>query len=271
MEALPHDAVLLMVLVFVLGLKHGFDADHLATIDGLARYNSLANPGLARYCGVLFSLGHGGVVVVAATTASLMARTWTVPGWMEGFGALISIFFLGLLGLANLLAVLRTPSDQMVTMVGVKGRWLGRLQRAGRPFPIALVGALFALSFDTLSQATVFALSVDQPGDWRRAAGLGLVFMLGMLTTDGINGLWIWRLLRRADRTGRIASRIMGLAVAGLSLAVAALGAAKYLAPEISTWREGTELSVDLGVVGILCAAFAVAWVFARLRLLKAV
>ena len=270
MEQLPQDWRTLAALVFALGLKHGLDADHLATIDGLTRYNARANPGLARYCGTLFSLGHGAVVVCVATAASLMARFWTVPEWMESFGAFTSIFFLTLLGSANLCAIFRTPAGQMVQPVGIKGRLLGRLQQAGRPYLVALVGALFALSFDTMSQAALFALGAGQSGDWRPAAGLGVVFMLGMLVTDGINGLWIWRLLRRADRVALIASRIMGLAVAGLSLAVAALGAAKYFSPQVSAWMEGSELAAGLAVIGVICAAFAAGLMFAHMRTAKA-
>jgi high-affinity nickel-transport protein len=266
MEQLPHDWFALTVLVFVLGLKHGFDADHLATIDGLARYNARANPGLARFCGTLFSLGHGAVVVVVAAMASLMAHAWTVPDWMESFGVFTSIFFLSLLGSANLYAILRTPSGQVVTTVGFKGRWLGGLQRAGRPSLIALVGALFALSFDTMSQAALFALGANRSGDWRHATGLGVIFMLGMLVTDGINGLWISRLLRRADRAAQIASRIMGFTVAGLSLAVAALGAAKYFSPRVDAWMEGSGLLAGLAVVAIIGAAFAAAWMLAHPR-----
>ena len=63
MENLPTDWLSLLILTFVLGMKHGFDADHLATIDGLTRYNAHRNPRLARYCGTLFSLGHGAVVM----------------------------------------------------------------------------------------------------------------------------------------------------------------------------------------------------------------
>ena len=37
MHDLPTDWTALAALVFLLGLKHGFDADHLATIDGLTR------------------------------------------------------------------------------------------------------------------------------------------------------------------------------------------------------------------------------------------
>ncbi|MHB8167493.1 MAG: HoxN/HupN/NixA family nickel/cobalt transporter, partial [Sulfuricella sp.] len=57
MENLPHDWLALLALVFVLGLKHGFDPDHLATIDGLTRFNAANNkPHLSRWSGLLFSL-----------------------------------------------------------------------------------------------------------------------------------------------------------------------------------------------------------------------
>jgi len=256
MEQLPHHWPALIALVFALGLRHGFDADHLAAIDGLSRRNSLEHPRLARYCGVLFSLGHGAVVIVAAATASLAAGAWAVPEWMEALGALFSILFLTLLGCANLMAVISTPSGQAVRPAGIKGRLLGRWQQAGRPAGIVLVGALFALSFDTLSQAALFALGAGQFGDWRHAAGLGGVFMLGMLATDGINGLWVWRLLRRADRTALIASRVMGLVLAGLSLAVAALGAVKFYSPWASAWLEGSETWVGLAAILVVGLAY---------------
>ena len=66
MSPLPADNFALVLLVFVLGVKHGFDADHLATIDGLTRFNARANPRWARFCGTLFSLGHGAVVIAIA-------------------------------------------------------------------------------------------------------------------------------------------------------------------------------------------------------------
>ena len=40
MHDLPTEWTALCALVFLLGLKHGFDADHLATIDGLTRFNA---------------------------------------------------------------------------------------------------------------------------------------------------------------------------------------------------------------------------------------
>jgi high-affinity nickel-transport protein len=270
MDSLPQEWLALTLLVFVLGMKHGFDADHLAAIDGMTRYNAPVNPAWARFCGVFFSLGHGAVVVAVATAASWAANNWTAPEWMESIGVFTSVFFLTLLGCANLLAVLRTPANQIVQTVGLKGRFLGSLQRAGRPSLIMLVGALFALSFDTMSQAALFALSARHEGEGWRAPLLGGIFMLGMLVTDGLNGLWMSRILRRADRLAAIASRLMGLTVAGLSLAVAALGVAKYCSPRISVWLQGMELPTGLAVVAVVCAALAAGMLISQRRTGKA-
>ena len=101
MENLPTDWLSLLILTFVLGMKHGFDADHLATIDGLTRYNARRNPRLARYCGTLFSLGHGAIVLAIALGVSAIAGQWTVPAWFGLLGSVISIAFLIEIGRAS--------------------------------------------------------------------------------------------------------------------------------------------------------------------------
>jgi high-affinity nickel-transport protein len=264
METLPGDWLSLLILTFVLGMKHGFDADHLATIDGLTRFNARSRPALARWCGTLFSLGHGAVVLAIALGASFAAGRWEVPAWFGTVGALISIAFLLALGFLNLAAVLRTPPGQLVAPVGLKGRWLGRLRHASSPLAVALVGALFALSFDTLSQAAFFALTATQFGGWQHALLLAALFIAGMLVTDGINGLWIARLIARADQAAAIASRVMGLVVAGISLLVAAFGAAKLVSPAVDAWSEGRELAFGAALVLMLAASFLVAIRLAR-------
>lgn len=168
MEPLPTDWLSLLILTFVLGMKHGFDADHLATIDGLTRYNARTRPTMARYCGTLFSLGHGAIVMAIALSVSAIAGHWEVPAWFGTLGSLISIAFLVALGSLNLAAVLRAEPDQVVQPVGLKGRLLGNLRQVSHPALVALVGALFALSFDTLSQAA-FALTATQFGGWQHA------------------------------------------------------------------------------------------------------
>ncbi len=256
---MPQDWIALASLVFVLGMKHGFDADHLATIDGLTRYNARRNPALARLCGVLFSLGHGTVVLAIALLVSTLAARWQTPEWVEVFGAVVSVAFLLALGAVNLNAVLRTPAALPVRTVGVKGRLFGRLQRTAHPVLIAAVGALFAFSFDTMSQAALFALTAAQYGGWEHALTLGLLFMLGMLATDGINGLWISHLIRRADQTALVASRVMGLVVSGVSLLVAFFGIAKFVSPEIGAWSDGKELAFGFALVAIVFLSFAFA------------
>lgn len=259
MEALPSDPFALSLLVFILGLKHGFDADHLATIDGLTRYNSRANPRFARFCGALFSLGHGAVVVAIALAVSAFARRWQTPEWLEQFGAWVSIGFLAALGLLNIHAVLCAAPTQVVRAVGLKGRFLGRLSKVASPGLVALVGALFALSFDTVSQTALFALTASQFGGWRDALMLGLLFMLGMLITDGINGLWISRLISRADQIALIVSRVMSLVVASISLLIAAFGVVKLSLPSIAAWSEGKEIFFGAGVVAVIAASFLIA------------
>lgn len=257
--SLPQEWTALCLLVFTLGMRHGFDADHLATIDGLTRVNARRGAVWARWCGTLFSLGHGAVVVAIALLVSLASGAVAVPDWLEGFGSAVSVLFLLGLGSANLLAVLRTPAAEMVRPVGFKGRFLGALARAAHPGLIALVGALFALSFDTLSQAALFAFTAGRYGGWEHALALGFIFLAGMLTTDGLNGLWIARLLRRADATARIASRVMGLAVAFISLAVAAYALARWTLPGVDAWGEGKELALGLAVMATVALSFLVA------------
>ncbi len=259
MEPLPTDWLSLLILTFVLGMKHGFDADHLATIDGLTRYNARTRPLMARYCGTLFSLGHGAVVMVIALSVSAIAGQWEVPDWFGTLGSLISIAFLVALGSLNLAAVLRAEPDQLVQPVGLKGRLLGNLRQVSHPALVALVGALFALSFDTLSQAAFFALTATQFGGWQPALLLALLFMLGMLLTDGINGLWIARLIARADQVALVASRVMGLVVSGVSLLVAAFGVAKLLSPAVDAWSEGKELIFGFSLMAIIALCFVAA------------
>lgn len=256
MEHLPASFGGLAIVAFLLGLKHGFDADHLATIDGLTRVNTRAGRAFARYCGALFSIGHGAVVIAIALLVSSAVARWQTPGWLETTGVVISIFFLTLLGVLNLRAVWHAAPDEVVSPVGLKGRFLGALGRAKNPYIVALVGALFALSFDTISQAAFFAIAAGQYGGVIYAASLGMLFVLGMLVTDGVNGLWISRLIVRADETARIASRVMSLAVACVSLLVAAFSAAKLLLPRVEGWAQGKELAFGAIVVAVVLAGF---------------
>ena len=257
---LPRDLAGLGLVVLMLGIKHGFDADHLAAIDGLTRYNAQARPRLARLAGVLFSAGHGIVVVGVALAVSMLATAWQPPLWLDSFGAWMSIGVLTLLALINVAAVLRTPGHQTAHLVGwrsgVFGSMFGKLLHAHKPAAVVGVGSLFALSFDTVSQATLFALTATQFGGWQPALMLALLFIAGMLLTDGLNGWWIARLIKRSDATSRVASRVMALAVSGVSLLTAGLGVATQTVPDIDAWAEGKALWFGVAIVGVVFGSF---------------
>lgn len=257
MHALPADWISLLAVVFALGLRHGLDADHLAAIDALTRCNARAGRPLARWCGSLFSAGHGAVVLAIAGCAGAASARWVIPAWLEDTGALVSIGVLSALGLINLRAVFAAAGHEVVSTVGLKSRLI-RFD-TGRPLAVAGIGALFALSFDTLSQALLFSLAGARFGGIDRVLILGVTFALGMLIADGVNGLWISRLLRNADRAALVASRTMGLAVSGLSLMVAAMAAARYLSADMARWSDGKELGLGLAVLTVVALSYAVA------------
>lgn len=255
-DTLPDNLFALALIVYFLGMKHGFDADHLAMVDGLTRFNARANPRLARFCGVWFSFGHGVVVVLIALAINALALRWAVPDWLEFYGAWISIGFLLALGLMNLHAALNAEAGQPVQPVGLKARYLGRLANATHPGLMALIGALFAISFDTISQASLFALTATRFGGWEYALLLGGLFMLGMIVTDGINSYWISRLIRRADRIALLASRLMGFLIAGASLLVAGFGVLKLHVSSVGAWSDGKELYFGAAVTVFIAAGF---------------
>jgi nickel/cobalt transporter (NiCoT) family protein len=268
---LTHQAGL-AALAFSLGLRHGLDADHLAAIDSLVRHNLRSAPRRAAACGALFSLGHGAVVMGVACAGVLLQGQALAPAWLSGFGAWVSIVLLSVLGVMNLHAALRPGTQGVqgtVRPVGLKAHVFARLLKAEHPLAIATVGAVFALSFDTVSQALLFSAASAQAGGAANAVALSLLFMLGMLVSDGLNGWWVSRLLGRTDRVAVFTSRLLAALIGVSSLAVAALGLARQQVPALDDWveRHGLLLAAML-VLTLLAAAAVGALLEGRRRLL---
>jgi len=255
MPDLPATFAALCGLALALGARHGLDADHLATIDGLARLNAATQPRLARAAGTLFSLGHGCVVMVVAFAAATLARQWHAPAWLEACGQMTSMACLLGLGVINLQAVARAAPGDVVAPRGLKGRVLARVLAGQHPVTVAGVGALFALSFDTVSLAALFALAAARLGGTAYVVLAALSFTLGMLAVDGLNGWWISRVVARADRTAARASRVMAFAVGASSIAVAALAAARLAAPDLDGFLEARGLMVSAMVFAAVATA----------------
>lgn len=254
----------LCLLVFLLGLRHGFDGDHLACIDGLTRHNQRQATPFARYCGLLFSLGHGAVVAGIALAVVIAGRRLQAPAWLQVAGEWSSICCLAAIGAINARALMRSPSDALLHPVGIRSGFLGGLSRASSPLTVLLVGALFAISFDTMSQATFFALSAAAYGAGWHALMLAALFAAGMIATDALNGIWISRLIARADRLAVVASRIVTIAVAGTSFLIAGIGAAALLRPEVSRWCDERSLQIGLLVSALMATSYLCARWLAR-------
>lgn len=246
-------------LAVVLGVRHGFDADHLVLINGFARRNASSQATVSKFAGVLFSLGHCSVVVAAACLTLVLAARWAAPNWLQYTGAAVSVTFLFVVAAINLRAAWVTPRDEVVTPRGLRSRLFGAVAVSDHPFAIAGVGMLFALSFDTLAQAAALSVAASDFGGLERVLIAAGCFTLGMLAADGLNGVWIARLIGAADRRAALASRMMTVAVGLLSLAVGLLTLAKMLSPTLGAWAVAHAPLIGVGVVGAMASAFALA------------
>ena len=262
--ASPSDLLGLAVVALVLGMRHGVDADHLAAIDAMTRCNAQARPALARRTGVWFSLGHGVVVLAVAFAVALTAHAWAAPGWLEPFGAWTSIALLALLGVLNLATWRRTAPDTAVTLTGWRSRLFEGALRACSRRAVTAVGMLFAVSFDTVSQAALMAATGLARQGLGAVALLAGAFVLGMIVTDGLNGWWVARLIQRPGAGAARASRVMCVAISGISLGTAALGAAAQLSPAVAAWAEANASLVALAIVGVVGASFVAGLALAR-------
>mgnify|MGYP005809469121 CR=1 FL=1 len=209
----------LFAVAFSLGMRHGFDADHLAVVEGFSRLNA-ARP-WGRWSGFLFASGHGLVVMAATLVLGTLSPGFSLSSGWEDLGQWVSVFFLFLLGYLNL----KAASSPEPALSGLKSKIFPRFFHArASPFKVTLTGAVFAFSFDTMTQVGLFLLSASH-GGWPLALGLGAAFVLGMALVDGADGLWAASLARRGAR----ASRALALGVGVLSLALGAVGMAQAL------------------------------------------
>ena len=169
------------VLAYVFGLRHAFDADHIAAIDNVVR--RLMQDGKKPFAvGLFFSLGHSTIVVIGSAAIALFAiaqrRTGMLPALGSGIGTLVSAFFLIGIGLANLLILRKTwaaftairrgdtsSSDALLQFGsgGIVTRILGRfVQAISKSWHMYFVGFLFGLGFDTATEIGVLGISASQ-------------------------------------------------------------------------------------------------------------
>jgi high-affinity nickel-transport protein len=246
-----------LVLMFVLGLRHGLDPDHIACIDGLTwralddKRPTPSNPphghthgrDLAPWVGTLFALGHGLLVTVIAVGVNQIARSFHVPeAAVTVFGWIPTVLLL-LVGTLNL-RQLRSGSASYAP-TGWKMRLVPRrLREHSSPLAIVAIGVLFATVFDTATQASAWGYVATSHGGVLAAAGAGLIFTAGMIITDTLDGRLLCHIVRRVDgeAAGRRYRRTLGWLIVALSFGVAAYNIGKALMPEIELDERGYSL-----------------------------
>ena len=190
------------LLMFLLGFRHGFDPDHIAIIDGISVRYSHSRPGLAKWTGTLFALGHGSVVTAIAVMVSRFShafhfpqKVWEVFDWVPGVLLIV-------VGLMNVRALL---TKQTCHTHGLK-TWLlpEKLKKSSHPLSIVLIGILFAMVFDTNTQAAAWTYSASSGSGSLHALMLGLCFTAGMMLTDSMDSQILFLLTKHSTGTERI-------------------------------------------------------------------
>ena len=291
---------------YTLGLRHAFDADHIAAIDNTTR-KLMAEGKRPLSVGFWFSLGHSTVVVVLtlllgiglkAVGAELTDDTSALHSYGGLIGTAVSGTFLYLIGIINLVILVgilkvfremrRGTFDEAsleahLNNRGFLNRFLGRVMRAvNRPWQIYPVGILFGLGFDTVTEVALLVLagtSVAAGLPWYAIMCLPILFAAGMSLLDTIDGSFMnfaygWAFSKPVRKV------YYNITITGLSVAVALLiGTVELLSiladrfnlsGGVWDWLGRLDLNkLGFGIVGMFIAVWVLAvgvWKFGRIE-----
>ncbi|HEX3337211.1 MAG TPA: HoxN/HupN/NixA family nickel/cobalt transporter [Jatrophihabitans sp.] len=212
------------VLAYTFGLRHAFDADHIAAVDNTTRklIADADRTGQDRQplsVGFWFSLGHSTIVFVLAFLLSIGVKAIARPVADSGsslhsvtgiIGASVSGTFLWVLGLLNFVVLVgivkifremrggRYDEQQLEDQLNKRGfmnRFLNGLTRSVRkPWHIYPVGVLFGLGFDTATEVGLLVLAggaaaINLP--FYSILMLPILFAAGMCLADTVDGVFM--------------------------------------------------------------------------------
>jgi high-affinity nickel-transport protein len=270
----------LAVTAYLLGVRHAFDADHIAAIDNATR--KLSGPGTpSSSVGFWFALGHSTVVV--GTVGLLAAGVHFLVTAVEDdtspirhaaglWGVSVSVLFVLAFGMVNLHSLVRLlqrhragSPDATAAGGGPAGPMFGLFRpianlvdRPGRMYPL---GLLFGLGFDTAATIGLFITTgaASFQVSWALALALPLLFTAGMSLFDTLDGAFMARLYgwaaQHAGRNLRYNLVVTALSVAA-ALLVAVVGFSEILSQATSS---DLVLPIDTTYFGfIVVGAFAV-------------
>ena len=202
-------------LAYAFGLRHAFDADHIAAIDNTTR-RFLQDGKRSLGVGFFFSLGHSTVVFSLAAGLAVAAKTVnskipTFQSWGGYIGASVSGTFLWVIGILNLLVLLdvlrifremrtgtydRDELERRLLDRGFMNRFfLARLARRIRSsWQMYPLGFLFGLGFDTASEVGLLAISAGvatKHVPFLAVLSLPVLFAAGMSLMDTADGAFM--------------------------------------------------------------------------------
>jgi nickel/cobalt transporter (NiCoT) family protein len=290
-------------VAYMFGLRHAFDADHIAAVDDTVRF-MLQKDKKPLAIGFFFSLGHSTVVLalavgIAFAATAVKTKLPQLQGMGTVIGAGVSGAFLWLIGVLNLLVLLdilqvwkkaksgthsHAHLESLLQKRGLLNRLFGgRLQRLmNHSWQMYPLGVLFGLGFDTASEVGLLAMTAGAvAGDLPVPAVLCLpiLFAAGMTVMDTTDGILMCRAYDWAF-LNPLRKIFYNLTTTGLSVGVALLiGTIELLQVLIATcglhgrffdWIGGLDFGF-LGylIVGMFLAAWGLSvalWKFGRLE-----
>jgi len=206
-------------LAYSFGLRHAFDADHIAAIDDTTRL-MLAKGKKPLGVGLFFSLGHSTVVLALSVAVAFAAQK--AVKFQENFGETggiigtsVSGFFLYLIGILNLVILVGIINvwkkaktgkfshqhlEELLNDRGLMRRiFRGRFKKGfDNSWQIYPVGVLFGLGFDTATEVAILGLSATAAigtvgGVLPPLAIIALpfIFAAGMSLMDALDGIFM--------------------------------------------------------------------------------
>ena len=284
------------VTAYTLGLRHAFDADHIAAIDNTTR-KLMADGQRPLSVGFFFSLGHSTVVFVLALLLSLGVKALAGPveddgSTLHGVTGLVGtgvsgmfLFVIAGLNVAVLAGIVRvframrrgvfdeSELEAQLEARGLMSRFLGRFTRAVRaPWQMYPLGILFGLGFDTATEVALLFLAAGAAGSglpWYAILCLPVLFAAGMSLLDTIDGSFMnfaygWAFSKPVRKVYyNITITALSVAVAFIIGSVELLG---ILAEKLSLTGGFWDwiANLDLNVVGYaIVALFVLTWALA--------
>lgn len=287
-------------LAYSFGLRHAFDADHIAAIDDTTRL-MLAKGKKPLAVGLFFSLGHSTIVMAlcvgvafAAKQAAKFQKDFAETGGI--IGASVSTLFLYLVGILNLVILVgiikvwkqaktgKFSHEHLTQLLNERGL-MRRIFRGAfkngfdKSWQLYPVGVLFGLGFDTATEVALLALSATAAvgtvgGTLPPLAiiALPLIFAAGMSLMDSLDGIFMTKAYSWAF-TSPLRKIYYNITTTGLSIFVAfVIGTIQLIGvlaekTSIDNYQPFTVIAeIDLNRVGyFIVASFVGAWLLSVL------